>query len=157
MSEPTRAVSEPGAGNRSRSLGDRLASLGRGLGEREAPHAEGLERARACAESLHEQVAAALAAFHGAAANAGAPHLQIELSPVRIDAKHLRSVEFELARGRHRAIVTAKSRGDVTLVGPFRSGKIEGPCKSFPIDAVDEVQGALAGFLESFLEEAATP
>ena len=41
--------------------------------------------------------------------------------------------------------------------GPFHSGKVEGPCKSFPIDARDEVRGALASFLESFLEEAATP
>jgi len=76
---------------------------------------------------------------------------------VRIDDKHLRSIEFDLSRGRYRAIITAKSRGDVTLVGPFRDGKTEGPCKSFPIDARDEVQGALAAFLESFLEEAATP
>src|SRR5256885_10926041 len=48
---------------------------------------------------------------------------------------------------------TAKSRGDVTFVGPFRSGKTEGPCKSFPIDAREEVSGALVSFLESFLEE----
>ena len=56
-----------------------------------------------------------------------------------------------------RAIVTAKSRGDITFVGPFRSGKVEGPCKSFPIEAHDEVQGALVSFLETFLAEAATP
>jgi hypothetical protein len=134
-----------------------LATIGRTLGEREAEHGEGLERARKCVEGLRVEVAAALDAFHRAAAAAGAPHLQIELSPVRTDDKHLRSVEFELWRGRYRAIVTAKSRGDVTFVGPFRSGKTEGPCKSFPIDARDEVQGALASFLETFLEEAATP
>ena len=139
------------------SLDERLAALGQTLGEREAAHADGLERARACVRGLHAEVGAALDAFHAAAARAGAPHLRIELSPVRTDDKHLRSVEFELARGRHRAIVTAKSRGDLTLVGPFRTGKTEGPCKSFPIDAEDEVQRALAGFLESFLEEAATP
>ncbi len=76
---------------------------------------------------------------------------------MRIDDKHLRAVEFELSRGRYRAIVTAKSRGDVTFVGPFRAGKTEGPCKSFPIDAREEVSGALVSFLESFLAEAATP
>jgi hypothetical protein len=134
-----------------------LATIGRTLGAREAEHGEGLERARKCIEDLRVEVAAALDAFHRAAAAAGAPHLRIELSPVRTDDKHLRSVEFELWRGRYRAIVTAKSRGDVTFVGPFRSGKVEGPCKSFPIDARDEVQGALASFLETFLEEAATP
>ncbi len=139
------------------ALTARLATMGRALGEREAEHGEGLERARKCVEELRSEVAAALEAFHRAAAAAGAPHLHVELSPVRIDDKHLRSVEFELWRGRYRAIVTAKSRGDITFVGPFRSGKTEGPCKSFPIDARDEVSGALVSFLESFLEEAATP
>jgi hypothetical protein len=139
------------------ALTARLATLGRALGEREAEHAEGLERARKCVEELRVEVVAALEAFHRSAAAAGAPQLRIEVSPVRIDDKHLRSVEFELWRGRYRAIVTAKSRGDITFVGPFRSGKTEGPCKSFPIDARDEVSGALASFLESFLEEAATP
>ncbi len=138
-------------------LAKRLATLGRALGEREALHGEGLDRARACVEALRVEVAVALDGFHRAAAAAGAPHLRVDLSPVRIDDKHLRSVEFDLCRGRYRAIVTAKSRGDVTFVGPFRSGKTEGPCKSFPIDARDEVLGALASFLESFLEEAATP
>jgi hypothetical protein len=139
------------------ALSARLAILGRALGEREAEHGEGIERARKCVETLRGEVAAALDAFHRAAAAAGAPHLRVELSAVRVDDKHLRSVEFELLRGRYRAIVTAKSRGDVTFVGPFRAGKVEGPCKSFPIDARDEVSGALASFLETFLEEAATP
>jgi hypothetical protein len=141
----------------STALSARLATLGRELGEREVEHGAGLERARECVETLRADVAEALENFHKAAAAAGAPHLRVELSPVRIDDKHLRSVEFELCRGRYRAIVTAKSRGDVTFVGPFRSGKTEGPCKSFPIDARDEVSGALVSFLESFLEEAATP
>lgn len=149
---PSPAAAEPRA-----SLSERLSALGSTLGQREAAHAEGLAHARTRARELHAQVADALQAFHAAAAEAGAPHLAVELSPVRTDDKHLRSVEFELSRGRHRAIVTAKSRGDLTLVGPFRVGKTEGPCKSFPIDAEDEVQRALAGFLESFLEEAATP
>ena len=139
------------------ALQARLSALGRELGEREAEHEPELERARKCVEALRAEVAAALDGFHRAATAAGAPHLHVELSPVRIDDKHLRSVEFELTRGRYRAIVTAKSRGDVTFVGPFRSGKTEGPCKSFPIDARDEVSAALATFLESFLEEAATP
>jgi hypothetical protein len=139
------------------ALAARLATLGRELGQREAEHGEGLERARKCVEELRAEVAAALDGFHREAASAGAPHLRVEISPVRVDDKHLRSVEFELVRGRHRAIVTAKSRGDVTFVGPFKSGKTEGPCKSFPIDARDEVGSALADFLEGFLEEAATP
>ncbi len=142
---------------RSSDLGSLLESVGRSLGEREAGHREGLEQARVQAEKLRALVADAMERFQAAAAAAGAPHLRIQVSPVRIDEKHLRSVEFELQRGRHKAIVTAKSRGEVTLVGPFRVGKVEGPCLSFPFDAQDELSGALAGFLERFAEEAATP
>ena len=138
-------------------LGERLEALGRTLGAREAEHRAGLDQARACAEKLHSEVAAALERFHRAAAAAGAPHLRIELSDTRVDDKHLRSVEFDLQRGRHKAIVTAKGRGEVTLVGPFRTGKTEGPCLSFPIDAEAELRAALVSFLERFLEEAATP
>jgi hypothetical protein len=140
-----------------RDLGERLEALGRAVGAREFAHREGLGRARQCAEELRREVAGALERFHDAAARAGAPHLRVELSALRTDDKHLRSVEFDLSRGRYRAIVTAKSRGDVTLVGPFRTGKTEGPCRSFPIDARDEVLEALGSFLEQFLEEAATP
>ncbi len=138
-------------------LGARLEALGRSLGAREAEHRAGLDQARACAEKLHSEVAAALERFHEAAAVAGAPHLRIELSDTRVDDKHLRSVEFDLQRGRHKAIVTAKGRGEVSLVGPFRTGKTEGPCLRFPIDAEAELRGALGTFLERFLEEAATP
>ena len=138
-------------------LGAQLEALGRTLGAREAGHRDDLDRAHACAESLRGQVSGALDRFHEAVAEAGAPHLAIALSPIRPDDKHLRAVEFELSRGRHRAIVVAKSRGEVTLVGPFRAGKVEGPCLSFPFDAKDEIEGALASFLTKFLEEAATP
>jgi hypothetical protein len=138
-------------------LGERLASLGQRLGEREAPHASELAAARREAESLREEIARALERFHGAAACAGAPHLRVALGDVRADDKHLRAVEFDLIRGRHKAIVTAKSRGEVTLVGPFRIGKEEGPCRSFPFAAREEIGRALAEFLERFLEEASTP
>ena len=138
-------------------LGQRLEDLGRTLGAREAAHREGLHAARACAEQLHAEVEAALERFHAAVVEAGAPHLQIELSEIRLDDKHLRAVEFNLCRGRHKAVVTAKSRGEVTLVGPFRMGKDEGPCLSFPVSAPQELRRALGDFLERFLEEAAAP
>lgn len=138
-------------------LGARLASLGRRLGERESAHAQGLEQARSEAERLRAQVARALEGFHAAAATSGAPHLRITLGDVRVDDKHLRAVEFDLVRGRHKAVITAKSKGELTLVGPFRIGKEEGPCLSFPFGARDEIDHALASFLERFLEEASTP
>lgn len=139
------------------SLRDRLAEAGRRIGAREADHESALDAAREQIALLHDQVRDAVDAFHEAAHAAGARHLQLELSSPRTDDKHLRSVEFELARGRHRAIVVAKAKGEITLVGPFRAGKNEGPCRSFPFDAKDEVATALAGFLEEFVEEAAAP
>ena len=151
MPQSARASSEASA------LAGRLASLGSEIGRREAAHREGLARARACAAELRDEVGAALDAFHRAAAEAGAPHLVVELSPLRTDDKHLRAVEFDLRRGRHRAIVTAKSRGELTLVGPFRDGRTEGPCRSFPFEAREEIYRSLVDFLEQFLGEAATP
>jgi hypothetical protein len=135
----------------------RLEKLGQSLGEREAPHQAGLREARACVERLHTQVGEALERFHAAAAAAGAPQLKIALSPVRTDDKHLRAIEFDLTRGRHRAVVTGRSRGELTLVGPFHIGKTEGPCLTFPLDAREDLRAALGSFLERFLEEAATP
>ena len=138
-------------------LGSRLARLGRTLGEREAAHREALERARRCAKSLHADVAVALDRFHASVAEAGASHLRVELGDVHLDDKHLRAVEFDLTRGRHKAIIVAKAQGELTLVGPFKVGKVEGPCLSFPFGAEDEIRAALGSFLERFLEEAATP
>jgi hypothetical protein len=135
----------------------RLEKLGRNLGEREASHQDGLDEARACLERLRSRVASALEVFHGAAEAAGAPHLRISLSQVRDDDKHLRAAQFDMARGRYRAIVTARSRGEITLVGPFHAGKTEGPCLTFPLDGGEDLHAALASFLERFLEEAATP
>ena len=123
------------------SLEDKMAELGRTLGAREAEHADGLERAQAKAKQLRDQVSRAFDRFHEAASAAGAPHLQVAISEPRLDAKHLRAIELELERGRHRAVITVKSRGEVTLVGPFRQGKDEGPCRSFPIDADSSASG----------------
>ena len=138
-------------------LGERLEAAGRALGEREATHSDGLAEAWDRAVALREQVAGALERFRIGADKAGAGHLAPEASEVRVDDKHVRSVQFELSRGRHRAIVTVKSRGEVTLVGPFRAGKSEGPCRSFPLAPSDEFEEALGTFLVSFVEDASTP
>jgi hypothetical protein len=138
------------------AIEERLAELGRRLAAREEQNGPVLEAARACADSLHARVRAALEHYHGAVLP-GAPQLAIELSAPRTDDKHLHAVEFELCRGRHRAVVTVKSRGEVTLVGPFRLGKTEGPCRSFPLDARDEIESALGDFLCDFIEAAVAP
>ena len=79
------------------------------------------------------------------------------LTEPRLDEKHVRSYEFDVRRGRHRALFVWKSRGELTLVGPFRTGKTEGPCRSFPTEAEAEIAAAVVEFVSSFLEEAATP
>ena len=139
------------------ALRERMARLGRELGERESPHRAELEEARRRAAWLRAEVADALAGFREAVDVAGAPQLAVSLGEIRPDDKHVRAVEFDLSRGRHRAIVTVKARGEVTLVGPFHAGKTEGPCKSFPFSAETELEKALGDFLERFLAEAATP
>lgn len=138
-------------------LGERLERLGAALGSREAEHREGIGRARVCVEQLRERVASVLDRFHRAASESGAPHLRVVVGEIRTDDKHLRSIEFDLTRGRHRAIVTAKSRGEVTFVGPFRVGKAEGPCRTLPFAAAAEIEETLGDFLERFVEAAATP
>ena len=138
-------------------LDERLEELGRLLGKREAPHGAALERARARAEQLRVGVARALEHFLDAARATGAPFMDAEVSAVRLDDKHLRAFQFELRRGQHRAIVTVKSRAEVTLVGPFRAGKAEGPCRSFPLEESDEFANSLSDFVSAFVEQAASP
>jgi hypothetical protein len=138
------------------SLSERIETIARAVVKREAVHQEELERAREKARSLHATVEEALGRFN-AIVGEDLPDLRVELTPPRIDDKHLRAIEFDLERGRHRAIVLVKSKGEVTLVGPFRTGKNEGPCRTFPFDADDELGDALGDFLERFLEEAAAP
>ena len=134
----------------------RLAKLGQQLAERERPHADALNSLWSCARALHARVASALEPYHEAI-RPSAPHLAVSLSEPRVDDKHAHAVEFELARGRHRAVVTVKRKGEITLVGPFRAGKAEGPCRSFPISAASEIEGALGDFLCAFIDEAAAP
>lgn len=141
----------------SADLRSRLVTLGRSIGAREAVFHEALAEATRRCEALRSTVCDALAGFHAAVSEAGAPHLRIEVGPVRLDDKHIRAIEFEMRRGRNVGIVIVKSRGDVTLVGPFQSGKVEGPCRTFPWDAENDIQKALGDFLEKFLEEAAAP
>ena len=138
-------------------LSDRMEELGQTLGTREAEHSAALDAARDKAESLRATVCQAFSRFHSAAEKVGAAHLRIDVGPVRLDEKHVRAIEFDVTRGRYRTVITVKSRGEVTLVGPFRRGGDEGPCRTFPIDADAEIETALGEVLERFLEEATTP
>ena len=139
------------------SFDDRMEALARRVVGREAAHADDLARARAKADALHAQVEGAISRFNKVISEGGVPDLRVDVTPPRIDDKHLHAIEFDLERGRHRAIVTVKSKGGVTLVGPFRAGKNEGPCRSYAFEESADLQNALGDFLERFLEEAAAP
>ena len=138
------------------SLDERIDAIAAGIVAREARHADDLSRARAKADELHAVVAAAIDRFNAAIADA-APGLRVDVLPPRLDEKHAHCVQFDLARGRHRGLVIVKSKAEVILVGPFKTGKNEGPCRTFPFSAADELNDALGDFLERFLEEATNP
>jgi hypothetical protein len=158
---PSASPASPGppaeVGAEPRSLRERMAAAGRTIGARESRQRAALDAAQRRCRALHEQVGDALDAFHMAAVAAGAPHLEIVVGMPRLDDKHVRAAQFELRRGRHVGIVVVKTKGTVTLVGPFRRGKPEGPCRSFPADAQAELEAALGEFLERFVEEAMSP
>jgi len=135
------------------NLNDRIEAIAHDVAKRESTHLEAVAEARRKAEELHGQVDAAIRRFNETVADT-VPYLRVEVSRPRIDDKHLHAVEFNLERGRHRAVITVKSKGVVTLVGPFRTGKKEGPCLSFPVDSRAEIADALSDFLARFLEEA---
>jgi len=139
------------------SLRERMASLGRVIGAREAANADALGEAFAVAKRLHGLVADALEAFHTALEAAGGKHLHVMLGVPRLDEKHVHAVQFELLRGRAVAIVTVRSRGEVTLVGPFAAGKAEGPCQKISWDDAASVEQALENFLARFVDEATKP
>jgi hypothetical protein len=138
-------------------LVSRAEALGRRLGELEASHQTELARAQRLADTLHSAASAAVRSFAAAARESGAPELEFAVGTPRLDDKHIRAIEFDLRRGRHGAIVTVKTRSEVTLVGPFRIGKAEGPCASFPMDSMDELEAAFGDFLDRFFELAMSP
>ena len=137
-------------------LDERIDAIARSLREREARHADAMASARAKADQLHATATAAIARFSDAVGDA-LPGLRVDVSDPRLDDKHVHAIEFDLERGRHRAIVTVKSKSEVIFVGPFRVGKNEGPCKTLPFDPHGDLEDALGDLIERFLEEATNP
>lgn len=139
------------------ALRARLDAAGRTLGERELSHRKALAEAERRARLLHGAVGDAIASFQSGLAAAGGPPVSFTVCEPRLDDKHVRSFQVELRRGRHVALVVLKSRGDVTLVGPFHAGKTEGPCQTIPWESQPELFERLGAFLEQFVDEALTP
>jgi hypothetical protein len=139
------------------ALADQLEEIGKRLAARETAHASQLEQAHRRAAEIHERVRVGLEGFHRGSREAGAPHLVVDLSPPRIDDKHLHCVQFDLARGRHRVIAIVKSKGELVLVGPFKTGKQEGPCETIALDDDEAIDAGLGQVLAEFLEVAFAP
>lgn len=136
-------------------LSESLEAVGRELREREAAHAEKLALAQRRASEIHARVAEGLAGFERGAAGVG--HLAVSLSDPRVDDKHLHAVQFDVSRGRHLVIFTVKTKGAMTLVGPFKDGSDEGPCKRVDLEDDAAIEAGLEGVLRAFLEAAFKP
>ncbi len=135
----------------------RIASLAAAIAGREAERTEARRAARGMADRLHADVAGAIDVFRRVTRERGAPHLDlIDLGPVEPDDKSVRAFQFRLRRGRHVAVVVCKDRGEVMLVGPFRRGGTEGPCR--PVRSPqrgapgEEIEGALEGLVADLIE-----
>ena len=83
--------------------------------------------------------------------------LAVQVSDPRVDDKHLHAVQFDITRGRHQVIVTAKCKGVVTLVGPFKQGDEEGPCRRIDLEDDAAIEAGLEVVLLAFLEAAFAP
>ncbi len=136
-------------------LSERLEGIGAELREREDGERDKFERTWERAREIHARVEAGLAGFARGAGDV--EHLAVELSTPRNDDKHLHAVQFDASRGRHRVIATVKAKGVVTLVGPFKDGDTEGPCKRIDLDDDAAIDAGLEAVLVDFLEVAFAP
>jgi len=134
-----------------------MEALGRSLGRREAAGSEALAEAWRRAEGLRSVLQDAVDGLHEGLARGGASWLRLEVGPARLDEKHVQAVQIEVGRGRTRLLVTVKSRGEVVLVGPFRTGRTEGPCQKLGWDDEAGLRQALAERLATLAEQALMP
>ncbi|MCP4035396.1 MAG: hypothetical protein GY733_00540 [bacterium] len=137
------------------SLAAKMEQIGARLAEREAGVADQMERVWKRAREIRMRVDAGLEGFRRGAGDLA--QLAVTLSEPRLDEKRLHAVQFDVARGRHRVIVTVKSKGVVTLVGPFKDGSQEGPCKRIDLDDDAAIDAGLEEVLAAFLEDAFAP
>lgn len=122
--------------------------------QRELPAS--LASLRENAEALRRVADAAVHAFVHRAAELGAEQLlDLEVSQVGPDEKHVDCLQFELRRGRWRlvCVLVAAGAGKLRLVGPFPRGKSEGPCSDYTTSGA-EVESALQDRIESLIRKA---
>jgi hypothetical protein len=117
----------------------RFASLAEDLARVQGGLSGRLGEVRAAAEALRGQAFECVEAFCRRARELGAHQLEhVVVSDVGPDEKHVDCVQFSVSRGRAMLLCVAiagetEGAGKVRLVGPFKRGKIEGPCGDFPL------------------------
>ncbi|NRA03461.1 MAG: hypothetical protein HRU00_12760 [Myxococcales bacterium] len=111
---------------------NRFQRLARELAKRDADLVDGLEKARAAAQTLQAHARACVACFCEEVRASGAEHLaNLAVGPVGWDEKHVDCFEFRATRGRFEVVFVFKASGTTTFVGPFKRGGPECPCTSY--------------------------
>ncbi|MFQ5701124.1 MAG: hypothetical protein ACE5HU_04705 [Acidobacteriota bacterium] len=110
---------------------DRIESLARDLAARDRDRITARRRAADRAQALHDVTVTAIGRFAEAVRRGGAGHLDLlRVDPVEPDDKSVRAFQFAVRRGRFQALVICKDRDEVMLVGPFKRGRTEEPCRT---------------------------
>jgi len=132
----------------------RFEALAQTLAERDRSLASAILAVEPALEVLRERAARAVAVFVNVALEHRVPHLtHLSVGPVEPDEKHIDCLQFKVRRGRWEIVCVGKPRGVVTLVGPYRSGKQEGPCSEHPLHG-NEVEAALDDRLVELIQSA---
>ena len=133
---------------------DRFEALAHELAERDRELPAQLAAAAPHAERLHLHALTCVETFRRAARERGADHLvEIRIGPVEPDDKHVDCLQFRIERGRWVAVCVAKANGTVTLVGPFKQGKPEEPCRDHAL-ASEAAREGLEDLLLALLRSA---
>jgi hypothetical protein len=132
----------------------RFEELAAELCARDRDLAVALRHAREHLGALREQARTQVAAFVAAVHREGSHHLaDLAVGPLEPDEKHVDCLQFKVRRGRWEIVAVAKPKGTVTLVGPYRLGKPERPCRDHTLPS-EEAQGGLAELLLALIREA---
>ena len=133
----------------------RFEQLAAALARRDRELARELEPVRRALESVRETLGTSVRTFVETARAAGAEHLaHVEVGPVEPDEKHVDCLQVKVRRGRWEIVCVGKTRGVVTVVGPYRRGKPEQPCRdhAFGAEAIDGAQDVLLELLRGASE-----
>lgn len=96
------------------------------------------DRAQTIARRMRDLAVGLVDRFARIVREEGAPHLDlIHVGEVEPDDKSVRAFQVRLERGRFRALIVSKDRGEVMLVGPFKASGAQEPCQAIRLDEAD--------------------